>query len=216
MGTISVLGHGEAKFTPDTTRVIVQVSQTYVAYDHAFNAGVSNANKLKDIVAAIGFDRDIVKTSTFEINKNLERERVARDDYKWVHRGYTIKQIFTIDLEMGNPNLSTLLSRIGKEIDGVENELSFVLGDIEGARLKLIEAAVKDALTKAETMAAVLGKRLGDIKSLNYGVPTGNRDNSYETCCDDSAICIGSAPQMDFTPKDLNGCAEVEAVWELL
>ena len=29
MGTIRVLGHGEEKFTPDSTRVVVQISQTY-------------------------------------------------------------------------------------------------------------------------------------------------------------------------------------------
>ena len=215
MGTIKVLGLGEVKFTPDVIRVKVLIEQVYASYPQAFNAGVSNTNKIKDILPPIGFDRDLVKTAMFEINKHHERERIGKDDYKWVHRGYAIKQRFTIDIEMGDPKLSALLCRIGEEMLGVETELSFALSDIEGARQKLVEAAVKDALSKAEAMAAVLGKQLGEIKSLNYGVPEEHRyakRHAYGL----SEIACGSAEKMDFTPNNLEGSANVEAIWELL
>lgn len=83
---------------------------------------------------------------------------MERDEWQWIVRGYKIRQTFLIELEMGCPQLTSLLDQIGREMAGVEIELGFAVSNTEDARLKVIEAAVKDAQKKAEVMAAALGK----------------------------------------------------------
>ena len=216
MGTIKVMGQGEVKFTPDVTRVTVEVSYLHSTYNEAFDAGARNTNHIKDILAEHGLDRDLVKTSRFDVDKHTVHKKVERGEWQWVVKGYKNHQTFTIDLPMGCEKLTVILDQIGREMAGVEIELGFTVSDAESARLKVVEAAVKDAQRKAEVMAAALGKKLGDVLNVNYGVPN---DNYYDGRVYEGvpAPCgVGAAAPMDITPSDLNGCASVEVSWDLI
>ena len=144
-------------------------------------------------------------------------KKVDKGEWQWVVRGYKIKQTFTIELEMGCSQLTSLLDQIGREMAGVEIELGFAVSDIESARLKVIEAAVKDAQRKAEVMATALGKKLGDVSSVRYGNLDEDYYNGrvYDQCLASPGSMCEAAP-MDLTPADLSGCANVEVVWNLL
>ena len=217
MGTIKVLGQGEVKFAPDVTRVMVKIDALHSTYQEAFEAGARNTNHIKDILAEHGFDRDIAKTSRFDVSMHRVHKKVERGEWQWVVKGYDIKQTFTIELEMGCPKLTALLDQVGREIAGVEIELGFAVSDTDSARLKVIETAVKDAQRKAEVMVAALGKKLGDVSSVRYGNLDEDYYNGrvYDQClASPGALCEESS--MDLTPVDLNGNANVEVVWDLI
>ena len=217
MGTIKVLGQGEGKFTPDVTRVTVEIDALHTTYQEAFEAGAKNTNHLKDILAEQGLERELAKTSRFDVSMHRVHKKVERGEWQWVVKGYKINQRFTIELEMGCPQLTALLDQIGRELVGVEIELGFAVSDTDSARLKVIEAAVKDAQRKAEVMATALGKKLGEVSTIHYGVA---HDNYYDgRVYSDAAPCPGAmceAAPMDLTPADLSGCANVEVVWDLV
>ena len=217
MGTVKVLGQGSIKFTPDVTRVTVEVDALHETYQEAFDAGALNTNHIKDILAECGLDRELAKTSRFDVSKHHVNKKVDKGEWQWVVRGYKIKQTFTIELEMGCSQLTSLLDQIGREMAGVEIELGFAVSDIESARLKVIEAAVKDAQRKAEVMATALGKKLGDVSSVRYGNLDEDYYNGrvYDQCLASPGSMCEAAP-MDLTPADLSGCANVEVVWNLL
>lgn len=219
MGTIKVLGQGDVKFTPDVTRVSVEIAFRHKTHQAAFDAGVKNTNHIKDILAEHGLDRDLAKTTRFDVNKHEVNKKIEKGQWEWVVIGYDIKQSFIIDLEMGCPHLTALLSQIGREISGVEIELGFAVKDTESAKLKVIEAAVKDAQRKAEVMAAALGKKLGEVSSVTYG---DSDDNDYYRgryrrgyLSKPNAVCE-EEHAIDITPIDLDGNADVEVVWNLI
>ena len=217
MGTIKVMGQGEMKFAPDVTRVSVDIDALHTTYQEAFEAGAKNTNHIKDILAEHGLDRDLAKTSRFDVNMHRVHKKVERGEWQWIVRGYKIRQTFLIELEIGCPQLTSLLDQIGREMAGVEIELGFAVSNTEDARLKVIEAAVKDAQKKAEVMAAALGKKLGDVSSVRYGnlVEEYYNGRVYDQCIASlGALCEESS--MDLTPVDLNGNANVEVVWNLL
>lgn len=217
MGTIKVLGQGDVKFTPDVTRVTVEVDALHSTYQEAFDAGALNTNHIKDILAECGLDRELAKTSRFDVSKHHVNKKVDKGEWQWVVKGYKIKQTFVIELEMGCPQLTSLLDQIGREMAGVEIELGFAVSDTEAARLKVIAAAVKDAQRKAEVMTGALGKKLGEVSSINFGVPHDNYYDGrvYDNCIASPTSMCDAAP-MDITPTDLDGCANVEVVWTLL
>ena len=217
MGTIKVMGQGEMKFAPDVTRVSVDIDALHTTYQEAFEAGAKNANHIKDILSEHGLDRDLAKTSRFDVNMHRVHKKVERGEWQWIVRGYKIRQTFLIELEMGCPQLTSLLDQIGKEMSGVEIELGFTVSNTEDARLKVIEAAVKDAQKKAEVMASALGKKLGDVSSVRYGnlVEEYYNGRVYDQCLASPGSMCEAAP-MDLTPADLSGCANVEVVWNLL
>ena len=217
MGTIKVMGQGDMKFAPDVTRVSVDIDALHTTYQEAFEAGAKNTNHIKDILAEHGLDRDLAKTSRFDVNMHRVHKKVERGEWQWIVRGYKIRQTFLIELEMGCPQLTSLLDQIGREMAGVEIELGFAVSNTEDARLKVIEAAVKDAQKKAEVMATALGKKLGDVSSVRYGnlVEEYYNGRVYDQCLASPGSMCEAAP-MDLTPADLSGCANVEVVWDLL
>ena len=217
MGTIKVMGQGEMKFAPDVTRVSVDIDALHTTYQEAFEAGAKNTNHIKDILAEHGLDRDLAKTSRFDVNMHRVHKKVERGEWQWIVRGYKIRQSFLIELEMGYPQLTSLLDQIGREMAGVEIELGFAVSNTEDARLKVIEDAVKDAQKKAEVMATALGKKLGDVSSVRYGnlVEEYYNGRVYDQCLASPGSMCEAAP-MDLTPADLSGCANVEVVWNLL
>lgn len=164
MGTIKVMGQGDMKFAPDVTRVSVDIDALHTTYQEAFEAGAKNTNHIKDILAEHGLDRDLAKTSRFDVNMHRVHKKVERGEWQWIVKGYKIRQTFLIELEMGCPQLTSLLDQIGREMAGVEIELGFAVSNTEDARLKVIEAAVKDAQKKAEVMATALGKKLSTLR----------------------------------------------------
>lgn len=213
MGIIKVLGQADVKFVPDVIRITINVDKLYSKYQQAFEAGADNTNIIKDILTNCNLDRDLAKTTRFAINKHSEYEKVDKYNSQYVFKGYKIKQTFEIDLEISSPTLTPLLDAIGNSLKGVEIEIGFAVSNVEEARLKMIEVAVKDALKKAEVMASATNKQLGDIKSINYGVSKGEY---YETGeCYEPTSTISSAP-MDITPAELNGYTTVEVVIDLL
>ena len=217
MGTIKVMGQGEMKFAPDVTRVTVEIDALHSTYQEAFEAGANNTNHIKDILAEHGLERDLAKTSRFDVNMHRVHKKVERGEWQWIVRGYKIRQTFLIELEMGCPQLTSLLDQIGREMAGVEIELGFAVSNTEDARLKVIEDAVKDAQKKAEVMATALGKKLGDVSSVRYGnlVEEYYNGRVYDQCLASPGSMCEATP-MDLTPADLSGCANVEVVWNLL
>ena len=219
MGTIKVLGQGEVKFSPDVTRVSVEIESRHKTHQAAFDAGVKNTNHIKDILAEHGLDRELAKSTRFDVSKHEVNKKIEKGQWEWVVIGYDIKQSFVIELEMGCPQLTALISQIGREISGVEVELGFAVKDAESAKLKVIEAAVKDAQRKAEVMAAALGKKLGDVSSVTYG----DSDDDYyygrryrRGCLSKPNVLCEEDHSIDITPIDLNGNADVEVVWNLM
>ena len=123
MGTIKVMGQGEMKFAPDVTRVSVDIDALHTTYQEAFEAGAKNTNHIKDILAEHGLERDLAKTSRFDVNMHRVHKKVERGEWQWIVKGYKIRQTFLIELEMGCPQLTSLLDQIGREMAGVEIEL---------------------------------------------------------------------------------------------
>ena len=219
MGIIKVLGQGNVKFAPDVTRVSVEIEARHKTHQAAFDAGVKNTNHIKDILAEHGLDRELAKTTRFDVSKHEVNKKIEKGQWEWVVIGYDIKQSFIIELEMGCPQLTSLLQQIGREINGAEIELGFSVKDAESAKLKVIEAAVKDAQRKAEVMAAAFGKKLGEVSSVTYG----DSDDDYyygrryrRGCLSMPNALCDEDHAIDITPIDLDGYACVEVVWNLV
>ena len=116
MGTIKVLGQGEVKFSPDVTRVSVEIESRHKTHQAAFDAGVKNTNHIKDILAEHGLDRELAKSTRFDVSKHEVNKKVEKGQWEWVVIGYDIKQSFIIELDMGRSQLTAVISLVGREI----------------------------------------------------------------------------------------------------
>ena len=70
--TIRVMGRGDVTLRPDLTRLTITLQGTEVEYAAALERSAKEAGALKDALAAVGFDREALKTLAFAVDAKYE------------------------------------------------------------------------------------------------------------------------------------------------
>ncbi len=160
--TISVNGTGKVSLDPDIATIYIGV---HTENTDAQEAVASNNSQAEDVASALrGFgiaERDI-KTTNFSI--------YPRQDYD--NEGKITGITYIVD----NTVQVTVreLDQLGELLDGVVqagansiNGIEFSVADPEAAYDAALQAAVENARSRAETLAAAAGVELGEVQSIS-------------------------------------------------
>lgn len=213
--TVQVNGVSQVDVSPDLVSVYFTV-QTYG--NTSSDAKDSNAQITDDVITnliKLGFDRDEIQTSGFNIWENTggyyPGAPVVKANEKFVASHTLIVKIKTEDKD-----------KIGETIDaGVDagatlNYVNFELSkDKENEyKIKAIQKATEDAKEKAEALASGLGKKLGKVVSVT------NTDFQYYPwvayATTDSMAVKGSEVQTNIVPSDQVVTSSVTVVYKLI
>ena len=210
--TIRVMGVGNVKVAPDTTRLSFAVDSLHKDYETAYaEAAVGNKELLKAL-EKLQLPKESLKTSDFSITKETEWKR--KED-KWVFVGFKLRQTLAIELPLDSVITSKVMSALGAAWPELEVKISFIKKDTHDVKLQILESAVKDAREKAEVIACTLGHKLGGIASVDYSkrrLDISFRDRDYLCCAEEAVEEKGS---IDYTPEDIEAGDTVETVWYL-
>lgn len=162
--TITVQGSGQLDVEPDVAyiQLAVVTEAATVSKAQAENAAVANQAYAR--LAAAGVKKDHIKTNQYTVVPLYQQDE---DKPKAVPaiRGYQVVNGFRVTV---SPD------RAGEIIDltlqaGVNQVQTVQFGRLDegGARNAVLQMAVRDALSKAEAIAAALGKRVGRVQTVN-------------------------------------------------
>ena len=162
--TVSATGQSTIKAVPDlvTINFIVQTNADTSQEANDKNAEITD--KLITDLVKIGFERKDIVTENFNVYP----------DYDWSNGNQRLKgYIATHNVKVEIPTTNT--DRIGKTIDAGVNAgalVSYINFELSSSKQNEIKAdalkkAAEDAKTKAGSIAAGLGKRLGEIVSTS-------------------------------------------------
>lgn len=210
--TIRVMGVGNVKVAPDTTRLSFAVDSLHKDYETAYaEAAVGNKELLKAL-EKLQLPKESLKTSDFSITKETEWKR--KED-KWVFVGFKLRQTLVIELPLDSVITSKVMSALGAAWPELEVKISFIKKDTHDVKLQILESAVKDAREKAEVIANTLGHKLGGIASVDYSKRRLDIRVREEDCCCYDLETPGSADSIDYTPEDIEAGDTVETAWYL-
>lgn len=181
---ISVNGEGIVEVSPDRATISIGVinRDKDVAKVQSQNARI--ANDIINSVVSLGIDKKNIRTGNYtfrQIYRNDQNKRRVFD-------GYEVNNTVTIIVD--NLNL------VGKVIDtslshGANNVDSLVFGirDKSSLQAEALKIAVRDAKTKAEVVAAGLGKSIVGVRSvsINSGSVSAPRFAKLAMAMEDSA-----------------------------
>jgi len=210
--TMTVQGTSTIKVLPDKVSVYFNI-QTNGSTSSAANSANSDVyNQLQNSLVALGFNESQIGTQSYNIYPNYDYSSSKR-----TQNGYIATR--SVKITMAANDTSKLASIIdagvnaGAGISSINFELSTALQNQYKAQA--IEAASKDAKTKADAVAAGFGKTTGKLVSVsvdNYNYyPMPLYSGSGEVASADSA----KAAVANISPTQQDVTATVSATYKL-
>ena len=161
---LTVMGEGEVRARPDQATLsagVVTEAKTAVA---ALIANGRAMNAVFDTLKRLGIPERSIRTSEMSVQPQYPNDsRVPRHI-----AGYQVSNTVTVtadDLGKVGPIVDALVSSGSNSL----GDISFSIRDPKPLLAQAREAAVKDAMTKAETLARASGVTLGPIAQISEG-----------------------------------------------
>ncbi|MEO0465052.1 MAG: SIMPL domain-containing protein [Pseudomonadota bacterium] len=164
--TLAITASGEAMREPDIAFITTGVQTEAKTAQDAMAENRVAMNGVFDALRSAGLpDRDI-QTSNFSLNPRYEYPRSSSGTNTRVLIGYTVSNMVTAkvsDLDDLGETLDSLVEAGGNTFNGVR----FGLEDDTSARNEARQAAMGEALERAELYASAAGYRVSRIVTIN-------------------------------------------------
>ena len=204
---IRVQGSGQVASTPDTIILGLELISEHRDYGKATTDAARKLELLRAALPQADLTTEQLKTDSF--NVGVERDY---DSGKYTFRGYSVKHDLSLRLPFDPAHLGRVLAAVATSNAKASLSLSFTVANPEEVKRRVLEAAVSNARSRAETIATAAGQKLGAIHAIEYGhTEILIRSESHSL----STACASPAMDMNFNPSDIESTDTVLVVWEL-
>ena len=218
--TIKVTGKGVIKLKPDMTRITITLEGLYPVYEQTIKKSAEDSGKLRDLLSQLGFDKEDIKTLSFDVETRYEGYEAEDKSWKQRIAGYNFRHVFKLEFDSDNARLGRVLYALANA-EGIEPEfrISYTVKDREAGKNALLGKAVEDAKAKAMVLAAAAGVELSHISAVDYSwcdvdlevrPMATNMLRLKSSGTEDGACC-----DMDMVPDDIEVTDTVTVIWEI-
>ena len=215
--TITIKGIGKLSLKPDQTVVSLTLKTVHADYDKATDEAAKRLEQLRDTIAEIGFARDDLKTTSFDVGTEYKIERDKSGNYKRIFVGYRVTHGLKLEFDFDSQRLSNVLGAIAACIAEPELNVQFTVKDRAAVNAALLESACANARAKAEILTKASGVTLGQLISIDYNWGELHLHSPTHYKMEDACMMKASAAPtaMDIEPDDINVSDSVTFVWEI-
>lgn len=212
--TITVKGTGTVKAKPDLTVISMRVESQRIEYDSAMKLASDNIERLYTSLESAGFEKEDVKTSSFNVRTDYWQEKDGKGGYKSLFNGYVITHDLTLSFDFDMKRLSAVLMAVSGCQTRPQLSISFTVKDTETIKEEVLRSAAENARRKAEILCAASGVELGDLESISYNWNDVNLFSPmrYSLMSDSD---MKSARSIDIVPEDVTVSDSAAFVWEI-
>ena len=134
------------------TRFTITLEGTYDEYSETLQKSALQTDRLKDVLAAFGFEHGDLKTLSFDVDTEYEGYKDRKGTYKQRFIGYKFRYILKVEFDSDNERLGKILYALANCELKPEFRLSYTIKDPEAAKNELLGRAVADAKKKAAVL----------------------------------------------------------------
>ena len=214
--TITVRGTGRISVKPDLIRVSLTLRIKDKDYAEAMTRSAKLQDALRTALEKAGFERDALKTGSFNVLTEYESVRDQNGSFRQVFSGYVCEHQMNIEFPFDTELLSRVLTSIAFCVADPELNVSFTVKDRDAISDALLASAAKNARRRAELLAEASGVKLGELLSIDYNwsevsfiSPTSCRMNKR------SAVFAEESVDMDINPQEIDLSDSATFVWEI-
>lgn len=213
---ITIKGLGYASQEPDQIQLKLGLYTTEKLYDQAFQKAAAKVEALQVELTKAMIPKAQIKTSRFNVSRKTESYRDEKDNYRTRFVGYQVSQDLVIVFPLDMKLLGQIVEGIDKAKAEPNLEIRFTLADPTAFQEKLLQNAAKDARRKAEILAAAMGKRVGELQTIDYS--WGEVRLYSETEYEPELMLAQEAPMAmpDIQPMAVEQTDSALFIWELV
>lgn len=178
---LEIKGYGQIKTQPDIG--VISASVTTIQKDFGTTVSILNSNNdmLSTHLEKLGFQREEIKTTDFNVREHTVYKRDISYD-----SGFVGNQSLVIEFKNTKENIARIIEAFTKSPIDAQFSLHFTVSDELKDKLRdeLIKRAISDAKQKAKLIADASSQQLGRIKSIRYGASLYDDFGMYETAGD--------------------------------
>lgn len=216
MKTITVKGTGNVSVKPDYVILSLSLETKNTDYESAMREAADKIEQLNKSLAIIGFEKESVKTTDFNVRTDYSSKKDREGNYYRVFNGYVISHRLKVSFDFDTKVLSQALGTVACCVAEPELSISFTVKEPSAVNEALLKSATENAKKKAEILCAASGAKLGELVNIDYNWGELNiySHTTYEVA--DDCKCLMSAPMsIDIEPDDINATDTVTFVWQI-
>jgi uncharacterized protein YggE len=206
---LNVTGTGRVKTVPDQVVISARIYTEDKKAGEAFAENQFQMRYLMDKLLPLGIPREKIATASLSIYP-IYKEGSAKVDKYAVDRNIRIVQD---DMERISPILDAL---IDSQIEDIGN-IQFVVKDLEQKYEEALAEAAVDCRARAKALAAGMGARIVNMKSLSYSFGGGEYRTLEREAATTGLSMLGGADAYNqmIVPSEVTTTVTVSATYEV-
>ena len=220
MRTITIKGGGKSIKSPDLIILKISIEISDEEFDITLNSMTDLISKLKDSLEKIGFNKNDLKTTDYNIARNYDyvQKGIINKEYENKFAGYEISHELKLEFDFDTTILSNVLNAMNEFSEHIDFELIFSVKDKELMKKEVLNDATKNAKFNAEILAEASEAKLGQLLKIEYewddtDFKSNTRLYDFDGYSRRSAVLIN---QTNMVPEDIEITDVVTFVWELI
>lgn len=216
--TITVKGIGKVSTKPDFVVLSMKLEAKDMKYDKAMDMAAEQLSQLNESLVSIGFEKDAVKTTNFNVDTEYDSYKDKQGNYQRVFSGFKCRHQLKLSFDFDMTRLSQALAAIAKCLAQPELSIAFTVKDATAVNEALLREATVNAKRKAELLCEASGVKLGQLLTIDYNwgelnIYSDTRYDMAEDCMIDAAPMM--AKSIDIEPDDIDVSDTATFVWEI-
>jgi len=206
---IIVKGIGKSSIAPDLIIIEMRLETIDIEYENTMNNASELIEMLRGAIISVGFDRNELKTTQFNVDTKYERYKI-KDEWKEKFIGYSCLHNLKLELDFDMLKLGATINAISKCNVKPRFNIKFSIKDPTKVSEKLLYDAIENARFKANILSEAAGVKLGKIIRIDYNWSELHMYSNIDMDMEDVECCA-----IDITPDDINVKDSATIVWEI-
>ena len=216
MKTIKITGIGSASIAPNQIELRFTVQTIDPNYNNSIEKHNLKLNEFNNILKELGFKKEDLKTSYFNISPKYKSVKKLNGEYKEEFEGFLINQnlILTFDYDMNL--LDRIINKLSTSNIKPRLSINFTIKEKEEFKNLILENACCDARKKAEILARACNQKIIGIVCIDYSFANIHlySNTRYEESYEFSKAKMTSIGS-NITPTDIESNANITFVFEI-
>ena len=217
MKTITVKGEGSVSVKPDSIVISMRMETVNKEYEKTMDYAAQRISLINDSLVELGFEKNTVKTTDFNVHTSYDSVKDSNGDYKRVFKGYVSSHSLKVEFDFDTKMLAKVIAALTMSYAYPEFNIMFTVKDESAVNGELLKSAAKNAREKAEILCAASGATLGELVSIDYnwGEVEFYSGTNYmlDSCVMSKPECLSD---IDIQPDDIKKRDTATFVWEIL
>ncbi len=215
---ITVKGIGKASAKPNYVVLSMSLEAQNMNYEKAMDQATTQLEQLRNSLAGIGFEKDSVKTTNFNVRTSHDRVKDKNGNYQSIFNGYIVSHALKVEFDFDSKRLANALSTVATCLANPQLTIAFTVKDATDINEKMLRTATENAKRKAEILCEASNVKMGQLLSIDYnwGELSIYSNTRYDMTEDCMAMMAMSESSIDIEPDDIDVSDTATFVWEIL